>query len=129
MARSYIKIYGPPLIKAIRALEKIAVEMSKETTVRFYDAFVPAVTPEMMATGEYRTAYEEYVMGIPLDVSMPITTEEKIKLISSASDTLGEYDFFFEWGEEPTKQKVLELIEKIDEALKDCECMYTIVTK
>lgn len=127
MARSYIKIYGPPILKGIRALQKIAVEMSKETTVRFYDAYVPTFTPDVMATGDYRTAYEEYLRGI--DVSLPITTEERVKLISRASDTLGEYDFFFEWGEEPKKAQVLELVEKIDEALAECGCTYTIVTK
>lgn len=129
MARSYIKLYGPPIMKGIRALEKVAVEMSRETTVRFYDVFVPTVTPDMMASGEYREAWAGYVAGIPVDVSMPMAIEERVKLISSAADTLGEYDFFFEWGEEPTKDQVLGLIEKIDEALAECGCNYTVVTK
>lgn len=116
MARSYIKIYGPPILKAIRALEQIAVEMSQKTTIRIYNAFIPYIpTPG----------------GAPwtLFPGLAIPEEEKVKLISKASETLGEYDFFFEWGEEPTKEQVLELISKIDEALEKCGCKYTIVTK
>jgi len=123
LTRSYIKIYGPPIIKALQALEKIALEMSKKTTIRFYDTLVPSIPPY--------TPLEEYLRDISdmvlQDVQLP--AEEKVKLISRASDMLGEYDFFFEWGEEPTKKQVLELIEKIDEALAKCGCKYTITTK
>ena len=126
MAKSYIKIYGPPLLKAIRALEKVAVEFSKTTTIRHYDI----LTPPMMVPyldirpREMPSTYAQYLLP---EIQMPV--EEKIKLISRASDTLGDHDFFFEWGKEPTKQEVLELIAKIDEALADCGCKYTIVTK
>lgn len=122
MARSYIKIYGPPVAKAIRALEKVAVEFSKITTIRHYDILTP---PSQYFTSQ--TDVSGYSQMLLPDIEMPIN--EKIKLISKASDTLGEYDFFFEWGQEPTKQQVLELIAKIDEALSDCGCRYTIVTK
>lgn len=119
MTRSYIKIYGPPILKALRALEKVAVEMSKKTTIRVYDVLIPPYTPPM--------DLPEYGSSVFPDVELPV--EEKVKLISKASQTLGEYDFFFEWGEEPTVEQVRELIEKIDEALAKCGCKYTITTK
>jgi len=124
LARSYIKVYGPPILKAIRALEKVAVEFSKTTTIRHYDILTP--TEDYAAMGPRdMSGYTQYLL--PEIVEMPVA--EKIKLISRASDTLGDHDFFFEWGKEPTKQEVLELISKIDEALADCGCRYTIVTK
>jgi len=123
LARSYIKIYGPPVAKAIRALEKVAVEFSKTTTIRHYNILTPPPTQYFTS----QTDVSGYSQMLLPDIEMP--AEEKIKLISKASDTLGEHDFFFEWGEEPTKQQVLELIAKIDEALSDCGCRYTIITK
>lgn len=122
MARSYIKIYGPPILKAIRALEKIAVEMSERTTIRFYNVFIPP-TPYPIDPD----AMEPYFGGVLADVEIP--AQEKVKLISRSSDMLGEFDFFFEWGAEPTKEQVLELVGKIDEALAECRCTYTITTK
>lgn len=119
MARSYIKIYGPPISKAIKALEKIAVEMSEKTTIRFYDILMPP-TPPRISEDEFRD------LVLP---DLELSSEEKVKLISGASQTLGEYDFFFEWGAEPTREQVMELVDKIDEALGKCGCYYTITTK
>jgi hypothetical protein len=122
LARSYIKIYGPPILKSIRALEKVAVDYSKTMNVRHYNMLTPIPPLEPLPRGS--SAYDQLLLP---EVEMPI--DEKVKLISKASDTLGDYDFFFEWGKEPTKQEVLDLIAKIDEALADCGCRYTIVTK
>jgi len=126
LARSYVKVYGPPVLKAIRALEKLAVDFSKTTAIRHYSV----LTPLFPITGSGET-YSTDVSGgermlLP-EISLPV--EEKVKLISRAGDTLGEHDFFFEWTGEPTKKEVQELIAKIDEALGDCGCRYTIVTR
>jgi len=122
LARSYIKIYGPPILKAIRALEKVAVDYSKTMMIRHYNMLTPIPPLEPLPMGS--SAYDQVLLP---EIEMPV--EEKIKLISKASDTLGDYDFFFEWGKEPTKQEVMDLIAKIDEALADCGCRYSIVTK
>ena len=122
MARSYVKIYGPPLVRAIRALEKVAVDFSKTTVVREFNI----LTPTAPYVGEERDL-RYYQQAVLPEIDLPVT--EKVKLISKSTDTLGDYDFFFEWGKEPTKQEVLDLIAKIDEALTDCGCRYTIVTK
>jgi len=122
LARSYVKIYGPPLVRAIRALEKVAVDFSKTTVVREFNI----LTPTAPYVGEERDL-RYYQQAVLPEIDLPVT--EKVKLISKSTDTLGDYDFFFEWGKEPTKQEVLDLIAKIDEALTDCGCRYTIVTK
>jgi len=123
LARSYIKVYGPPLLKAIRALEKVAVEFSKTTTIRHYNILTPIPSYLDIGPGGIAT----YATALLPEIEIP--ADEKVKLVSKASDTLGDYDFFFEWAKEPTKQEVLELIAKIDEALSDCGCRYTIITK
>ena len=127
MTRSYVKIYGPPVLSSLRALEKVALEMSKKTTMKYYSVMVPSAPYAPADASAYGNVMRDYVAGILADVEMP--AEEKVKLISKSGDTLGEYDFFFEWGEEPTMQQVQELIGKIDEALADCGCRYTMTTK
>ncbi len=117
MARSYIKIYGPPLGKGLRALEKVAVEMSKKTTMRFYSVSIPDITISPTGTE-----------GVPTTIG-GLSERESVKLISRSSQVLGDYDFFFEWGVEPTVKEINELIDMIDAALIECGCKYTITTK
>lgn len=130
MARSYIKIYGPPILKSLRSLEKVAAEFSKKTTMRYYSALVPP-TPLFGTLTRGSDLSQEtilsYTQGVLTETQM--SAEDKMKLISKSGDLLGDYDFFFEWGKEPTKQDVQELIAKIDETLADCGCRYSIVTK
>ena len=91
MARSYIKISGPSLLKGFQALEKIAVQLSKETAMRFYSAMTPQMPFDALGETE-----AEDIHILPGFVEMP--TAEKVKLISKSSRMLGDYDFFFEWG-------------------------------
>ena len=133
MARSYIKIYGPPILKALKALEKVAFEMGKKTTMKFYSTLVPSPSlldvygtriPGQIGAG---TGLQVFANQILTEIDIP--AEEKVKLVSNAGDMLGEYDFFFEWGTDPSKAQVQELIGLLDDALADCGCRYTIVTK
>jgi len=50
-------------------------------------------------------------------------------IISKSGESLGEYDFFFEWFKEPTMDEMNTLIEKVDEALESLGVKYTITTK
>ena len=115
--RSYIKIYGPPVLKAIRALEKIAIEMPEvcimdPSVMRF-------IAQGAAAEGYFRDYFREYELD-----------EERCdKIISKTGERLGEYDFFFEWFKNPTSQELNELIMKIDSALDPLGCKYTITTK
>ena len=109
-------------MKALRALEQIVVEMSKKTAMRFYSTYtIPPSIPDGTEDDE------EYGHHILPGINLPAS--EKVKLVSKASQVIGKYDFFFEWGAEPSLEQVNELIEKIDAALADCGCMYTITTK
>lgn len=117
--KSYVKIFGPPLGKALIALEKVAVQMSMVTTMRFKHILIdPSISFER----------SDDAPMLPMQ-NIPISTLEKQKLISKASHAFGEFDFFFEWGIEPNYQQVCELINKIDDALAPLGCNYSLVTK
>jgi len=118
VVRSYIKIYGPPLLKALEALERVAVEMSKVVDLKFRHICVP----DMEYVSDWE-AYADYMRRIYVECYEPV------RLISEASEMMGDYDFFFEWSERPTLEQVEELVKRIDEALSPLGCHYTITTK
>lgn len=135
---SFIKIYGPPILKAIKALEKIAVEMPEVcimNTVISHD--IPDFLARDIGATQVRTR-----RGHPLGpgvtdwardyfgssgVSIPL--ERCRSIISKSGESLGEYDFFFEWLEDPTQEQFHGFLGKIDEALASLGCYYTITTK
>ena len=122
MVTSFIRIYGPPILKAIKALEAVAVETSKAVAVRFSHKCVPY--PRYM--GSETRDWEQYLQNMRKTY---VDCYEPVRIISRSEEMLGEYDFFFEWSEEPNLEQVENLIEKIDEALRDLGCNYTITTK
>ena len=122
MATSYVKIYGPPMLKAIKALEAVAVDLSKVTEVKFNHKCLPYPTRNQSNTRDF----EQYIKNMQ---KIYVDCYEPIKLISDSHQMLGEYDFLFEWAEKPTMAKIEDLVEKIDEALKDLGCHYTLMTK
>lgn len=131
--RSYIKIIGPPINKAIKELEKIAIDMP-EFCIMDYTIMREIPQSSAKAFGGRRVEkidiapgiYRSYFVG-RTGVEIPI--ERCYSIVSEYGEKLGEYDFFFEWREEPYKTRINELIEKIDEALKPLGCLYTITTK
>ena len=115
--KSYIKIYGPPVLKAIKALEKIAVD-----------------TPEVcimdtILAGDVRLTLDEAQDYFGPLVTYEIDEKRCGKIVSKSGEKLGEYDFFFEWFKNPSQQELNDLIEKIDNALAPLSCNYTITTK
>ncbi len=120
---SFIKVFGPPTLKAIRELEKIAVDTPE---VCIMDTIIGASTDYLTAfsnpefTADYFTA---------LDLPGEISVERCGKIISKSGERLGEFDFFFEWFTDPSMEQLNDLIEKIDEALAPLGCKYTITTK
>ena len=126
--KSYIKIFGPPLVKALHALEKIAAESPEVLITSYFDTLCP--TPSSRYAGDYTGDYDAALRNY-LDTCIPDTvpTERKSKLISGSGHTLGEYDFFFEWAKDPTWEEIQDLLSKIDEALGPLGCKYTSVTK
>jgi hypothetical protein len=115
--KSYVRIYGPPLLKAIRALEKVAVGMPQ---VCIMDTMIESNMPSM-AKPEGVENYFSAVGGVP--------KERCDKIISKSGDRLGDMDFYFEWFRKPGDVEVNQLIERIDEALAPLGVKYTITTK
>ena len=116
--RSFIKIYGPPVLKAIKELEKIAVDMPE---VCIMDTIIEKELPYF--------SDPENIRGYYSTLPAVITLKRCGNIISKSGVSVGEYDFFFEWFTEPTMDQLNELIEKIDEALVPLGCKYTITTK
>jgi hypothetical protein len=127
---SYIKIFGPPILEALKELEKIAVDMPE---VCIMDHFIKRdLSPRIVKDlgGVPMKTHDFAVSGFFMErtgVVVPIKRCHSI--ISNHGTKLGEYDFFFEWYEQPKTAQLDDLIGKIDEALKPLGCLYTIVTK
>jgi hypothetical protein len=85
---SKIKIYGPPIDKAITELQKLAKEL-------------PTIS-----NGEISRS-----------------------MIPSGETLMGDFDFVFHWAKEPKEKQLRQLIARVDEALKDIGCRYTITTE
>ena len=120
MVKSYIKVYGPPILKAIKALEAVAVDMSKATGLKFSHKCLP-----YPSQGNTR-GWDAYVKNMERTY---VDCYEPVRLISEGHQQLGEHDFFFEWDKNPSMAQVEELLGKIDEALAGLGCYYTITTK
>ena len=112
-----MKIYGPPISKAIKALEKIAINMPE---VCIMDTFIHSDFPRFISV-ENTIDY----FGVGGDVPK----QRCSTIISKSAESLGEYDFFFEWFEKPKIEELNTLIEKIDETLEPIGARYTITTK
>ena len=115
---SYIKIHGPPVLKSIKALEKIAIDM-------------PEVCIMHTALIDYAPSFDDpqFASNYFSGMTYPIEIERCDTIISKSGEKLGEYDFFFEWFKDPTMDELHNLIEKIDEALAPIGSRYTITSK
>ena len=116
--KSYVKIYGPPTLKAIKELEKLAVDVPEV-------CIMDTIIVQSETTLDEVSGVMEYFSSLPTEISM----ERCGKIISKSGELLGEHDFFFEWFTDPTMEQMNDLIEKIDEALAPLGCKYTITTK
>jgi len=115
--KSYIKIYGPPILKAIEALQKAAIDTPE---VCIMDTIISQDLPRF----DTMEGTMDYFGGIG-----DITIERCNNIISKSGETLGEYYFFFEWFADPNQDQLNDLIEKIDSVLAPLGCKYTITTK
>jgi hypothetical protein len=122
LTKTYVRIYGPPLLKAIRALEGVAVEMSKAVEVKFSHKCVPY--PTRMQSD--RRDWNNYLKGLTQTYT---DCYEPQKIISDAGMTMGDHDFMFEWSQRPSMKRIQDLIEKVDEALMGLGVLYTITTE
>jgi hypothetical protein len=122
MVKSYVRIYGPPLLKAIKALEGVAVTMSNKTEVKFSHKCVPYPT-RMQSDKNDWNAYLQNMQKTYKDCYEPE------KIISDASMTMGDYDFVFDWTSKPSITQIEDLIARVDAALEKVGVMYTLTTE
>ena len=122
MVKSYVRIYGPPLLKAIKVLESVAVDMSNKTEVKFSHKCVPYPTRLQSDRNDWN-AYLKNMQKTYKDCYEPE------KIISDASMTLGDYDFVFEWTSKPSITQIEDLIAAVDTALADVGVLYTLTTE
>jgi len=118
--KSYIRIYGPPFLEAIKALEKIAINMP--------DVYIMHPLIEAFLTTAQTT--EPVWANLAMNYFGPaIPRTRRGKIISKSGERMGDYDFYFEWAKDPTMEELHNLIEKIDSAFSLLGCRYTITTK
>ena len=119
--KSYVKVYGPPLLKAIKALEKVAIGLPE---VCIWDTVISS-SPGFTSYNDI--GYED-VQGYFAGVG-EVPERRCSTIISKSGESLGEYDFFFEWFKNPTMDELNNLVEKVDEALAPLGVKYTLTTK
>ena len=129
--KSFIKILGPPVLMAIKELEKVAVDMPQ---VCIMDTTFLRDVPYSLARDvggriTERNTRVNWIGNYYKSHGVSITHERCENIISNSAESLGEYDFFFEWLKEPSSDQLNELLIKIDEALEPLGCFYKIVTK
>ena len=111
----------PPLLKAIKALEKISVNMPE---VCIWNTVIASAPQFIRAEG----LSDDYVRGYFSGVG-EVPEKRCSTIISKSGESIGEYDFFFEWFKEPTMDELNNLIEKIDETLTPLGAKYKLITK
>lgn len=113
--RSYVKIYGPPLYDAVKALEKMAIDM-----------------PEVCIMNTFLELSSGRHFGSPqgLQTYFGNISEERCgTILSKSGEKIGENDFYFEWFKQPTLEQLNILIKKIDETLTPIGVKYTLITR
>ena len=115
-------------MEAVRELERVAVDMPQ---VCVMDEAILLDVPRGLGRDigepfEYREAVSGFFMR---RTGVSVKTERCSNIISESGEALGEYDFFFEWFEEPSVGQLHELVERIDGALGPLGCLYSITTK
>jgi hypothetical protein len=125
--KSYVKVIGPPVAKTIKALEKIAVDMPEVCIMS--TPIEASLGIAGIGFGTSGVAFFESSDGINSYFEAEISEERCNTIISKSGETLGEYDFYFEWFKTPKMDELMILIEKIDEAVTKTGAKYTITTK
>jgi hypothetical protein len=129
--KSYVKVYGPPLLKALKALEKTAIGMPEvcimDTTIAA-GLGAPKMGMSVMEMSEPTLDSMDGVMSF-FGGEGRISEERCGTIVSKSGESLGEYDFYYEWFTKPTMKQVEDLIERIDDAIAPTGAKYTITTK
>jgi hypothetical protein len=127
--KSFIKVFGPSLLNAIRKLEKIAIDMPEVCVMD--TAISSEISPNLARDlgGYVVESYSTVSTFFFNRTSVKVPVERCQTIISKSGKNLAEYDFYFEWFGKPSMKQIEKLIEKIDEALTPLGVMYTITSK
>lgn len=132
--KSYIKLYGPPISEAIKALRNIAIDFPEvcvmdsnlEASLGLGSIAGPGGIPGAGGQG----SFDSVDMVMTYFGGPDVISEERCDtIISKSGESLGEFDFYYEWFQKPSVSQIENLIEKIDEALGPIGVRYTITTK
>jgi hypothetical protein len=144
---TYVKILGPPHLEVIRSLEKIAIEMPE---ICIMDSFISNEIPKYLLSGynlqnrknvqiqsydrirnvsHIGPDQDNFAFNYFSSNNIEIPIERCNDIISKSGRSLGDYDFYFEWMENPNGYRLNEFIEKIDNALINSGCYYTLYNK
>jgi hypothetical protein len=133
---SYIKIIGPPFLKAIKALEEIAGSLPE---VCIMDTIITNEIPRYLGRDlggrvvergvPYDPRLAEFAFSYFSSSGVAINRERCQNIISSSGISLGEFDFVFEWSKELSGSEYIDVVERIDEKLSPLGCMYLIHNK
>jgi hypothetical protein len=132
--KSYIKLYGPPLADALKALRKLAIDFP-EVCVMDNALESSLGLGSIRGPGGISGAGGQGTLGsVELVINYfggpdEISKERCNTIISKSGESVGEYDFYYEWFKKPTVVQIEELIGKIDEALAPTGVRYTITSK
>lgn len=136
--RSFIKIYGPPVLDAIRVLEGIAIDVPDVCIMnsvisneipRFLSKDIGAGSAPYSRSPTQDPFLSDWSKNYFGSKGMAIPVKRCSSIISRSGASLGDYDFYFEWEADPKMDRLFELIEKIDMKLASLGCSYTITTK
>jgi hypothetical protein len=129
--KSYIKLMGPPILETIKKLEKIAVNMPEVCVMSLPIETTMGISGRGIDSNqvERTTSLIGNVENINSYFGAELPEERCNNIISKSGESLGEYDFYFEWFKKPSMDEIMMLIEKIDEATEATGAKYTITTK
>ena len=133
---TFLKIIGPPIGEAIKALEKLSINNPK---VCIMDSFIVRDVPRSAAKGLPGTRLDVYKSFSAqranfalryFQASNIVVDQERCEsIISDSGVELGEYDFYFEWFKEPSNEELGEVLNKVDQIFFDLGCRYTVYHK
>ena len=127
--KTFIKLYGPSVSEAIRALEKIAIKMNE---VCIMDSIISLGYSQAFGYNDYdalEMPHQASNIMEYIDELGDVSKERCDTLISKSGEELGDYDFFFEWYKKSSAKELRDLTEKIDKILKPIGIRYIITTK
>jgi hypothetical protein len=121
---SYLMIYGPPLLEAIKALRKMSLGFPEVCIMDQVVGSHPEPMQLFTMDPEIATTFFSSTKG-----TVEVDYKKCQEKISKSGQKIGDYDFYFEWFEEPSMEDLEKLISKVDETLKPLGCSYKMITK